>query len=410
MKYKYLLLTLALAFSLTACQNTESAKTTESMEVIENAKTEESSDFPESSVTEEETSEESATEAEEVAVEEPTDTETTTTEEVAGESADATSDYTYTDLDAVKYAKQSVNVRSLPTTDGEKLGALSASQEVKVTGQCNETGWYRIEFEGNVAYASNNYLVDEKPSTTASASSSSNASGSHPEWTKGKTWTASNGVVLKIKDEYAHWDFNIATNRMAFDSSEILIIDDLDLRPGTPDFDAIVEFEYGTGAFQGGTEKMKISAADLPLVATPATKQTSAPKTDSWNAYVAQFNPLWKYQSTGSYESAIPQLQNYGTGIGLISGIGDGYIFNLDWIGDCWKLTLTGYPTELQWNAIRNSIRLVSPDAEAIYNAIYNEGYYDTGFANDDVWYSFGGSEALCVSPATTSYFTVCFK
>ena len=268
---------------------------------------------------------------------------------------------------------------------------MSASQEVKVTGQCNETGWYRIEFEGNVAYASNNYLVDEKPSTTASASSSSNASGSHPEWTKGKTWTASNGVVLKVKDEYAHWDFNIATNRMAFDSSEILIIDDLDLRPGTPDFDAIVEFEYGTGAYQGGTEKMKISAADLPLVATPATKQTSAPKTDSWNAYVAQFNPLWKYQATGSYESAIPQLQNYGTGIGLVTGIGDGYIFNLDWIGDCWKLTLRGYPTELQWNAVRNSLRNVSPDGESLYNTLYNDSYNDT--LAYDTWTSIGGSE-----------------
>lgn len=377
---------LLLSVSLIACDNQEAVEVAENTEITENIDSNETEVDP--ALETEEVSEE--VEAEEVAVEEPTDTETTTTEEVAGESADATSDYTYTDLDAVKYAKQSVNVRSLPTTDGEKLGVLSASQEVKVTGQCNETGWYRIEFEGNVAYASNNYLVDEKPSTTASASSSSNASGSHPEWTKGKTWTASNGVVLKVKDEYAHWDFNIATNRMAFDSSEILIIDG-DMRPGSDYFNAIVEFEYGTGAFQGGVDKMHISPADLPLVATPATKQTSAPKTDSWNNYVALFNPLWKYQSTGSYESDLPQLQNYGTGIGLISGIGDGYIFNLDWIGDCWKLTLTGYPTELQWNAVRNSIRLVSPDGESLYNTLYNDSYNDT--LAYDTWTSIGGSE-----------------
>lgn len=394
---------LLLSVSLIACDNQEAVEVAENTEITENIDSNETEVDP--ALETEEVSEE--VEAEEVAVEEPTDTETTTTEEVAGESADATSDYTYTDLDAVKYAKQSVNVRSLPTTDGEKLGALSASQEVKVTGQCNETGWYRIEFEGNVAYASNNYLVDEKPSTTASASSSSNASGSHPEWTKGKTWTASNGVVLKVKDEYAHWDFNIATNRMAFDSSEILIIDDLDLRPGTPDFDAIVEFEYGTGAYQGGTEKMKISAADLPLVATPATKQTSAPKTDSWNAYVAQFNPLWKYQATGSYESAIPQLQNYGTGIGLISGIGDGYIFNLDWIGDCWKLTLRGYPTELQWNAIRNSIRLVSPDAETLFSAIYEQCYTGSDLFTDwDTWCTIGANQAMTsIGDSNGTYF-----
>lgn len=71
-------------------------------------------------------------------------------------------EYTYTDLSATKYAKKSVNVRSLPSTDGEKVGSLSMNKEVKVTGQCNETNWYRIEFEGAVAYVSNNYLINEK--------------------------------------------------------------------------------------------------------------------------------------------------------------------------------------------------------------------------------------------------------
>lgn len=71
--------------------------------------------------------------------------------------------YTYTDMTATKYASQSVNVRDLPDTSGNKLGGLSASQEVTITGQCNETSWYRIEYKGDVAYVSNKYLVDEKP-------------------------------------------------------------------------------------------------------------------------------------------------------------------------------------------------------------------------------------------------------
>lgn len=72
--------------------------------------------------------------------------------------------YTYSDLDKTMYAKQSVNVRDLPSTEGEKLGGLTFAQEVKVTGQCNETSWYRIEFENGVAYVSNSYLVEEKES------------------------------------------------------------------------------------------------------------------------------------------------------------------------------------------------------------------------------------------------------
>ena len=70
--------------------------------------------------------------------------------------------YTYTDMDATMYAQKTVNVRSLPNTDGEKLGSLSTNDEVKVTGQCVETSWYRIEYSGGVAYVSNSYLGNDK--------------------------------------------------------------------------------------------------------------------------------------------------------------------------------------------------------------------------------------------------------
>lgn len=70
--------------------------------------------------------------------------------------------YSFEDMNATKYAKSTVNVRSLPTTDGEKLGGLSTNDEIKVTGKCNETGWYRIEYADAIAYVSDEYLVDEK--------------------------------------------------------------------------------------------------------------------------------------------------------------------------------------------------------------------------------------------------------
>ena len=88
-------------------------------------------------------------------------------------------EYTYTDLDKIMYAKQSVNVRDLPTSDGNKLGSLSYAQEVKVTGQCNETSWYRITFGDGVAYVSNSYLQDSKPeqqTTTQNTNTGASAS------------------------------------------------------------------------------------------------------------------------------------------------------------------------------------------------------------------------------------------
>ena len=84
--------------------------------------------------------------------------------------------YTFNDMSATKYAKSTVNVRNLPDTDGEKVGSLSLNQEVVVTGQCNETGWYRIEFDGNTAYVSDSYLVDNKIETQTESTAGTTAS------------------------------------------------------------------------------------------------------------------------------------------------------------------------------------------------------------------------------------------
>lgn len=75
--------------------------------------------------------------------------------------------YTYTDCETVKYAQQTVNVRSGPSTDFDKVGSLSTNQEVTVTGTCNETGWYRIVYGDGVAYVSNKYLGDSKVEVSA---------------------------------------------------------------------------------------------------------------------------------------------------------------------------------------------------------------------------------------------------
>ena len=71
--------------------------------------------------------------------------------------------YSYVEMSIVMYASSAVNVRDLPSIDGQKIGGLAAMQEVTVTGQCNETNWYRIEYKGQIGYVSNKYIVAEKP-------------------------------------------------------------------------------------------------------------------------------------------------------------------------------------------------------------------------------------------------------
>ena len=83
--------------------------------------------------------------------------------------------YTYSELSQTMYAKSAVNIRDLPSTDGKKIGSLKASQEIAVTGKCDQTGWYRFDLNGTTGYVSDKYIVSEKPAVNTVASTGSNS-------------------------------------------------------------------------------------------------------------------------------------------------------------------------------------------------------------------------------------------
>ena len=95
------------------------------------------------------------------------------------ESTAVSTGYTYSELNQTMYAKSAVNVRDLPSTDGKKIGSLKTSQEITVTGKCDQTGWYRFELNNTTGYVSDRYIVSEKPAvnTVASTNNSSNTAG-----------------------------------------------------------------------------------------------------------------------------------------------------------------------------------------------------------------------------------------
>ena len=105
-------------------------------------------------------------------------------------TGEETADSPYTINEAVTgtmYAKSGVNVRNQPSTDGEKVGRLTQGQEVTVTGQCKETGWYQIELNGEKAFVSNSYIVAEKPATTTQTAGNTGSQGSGSNQTAAKT-------------------------------------------------------------------------------------------------------------------------------------------------------------------------------------------------------------------------------
>lgn len=92
------------------------------------------------------------------------------------EMAEPVASYSYTDMDAVMWATAAVNVRDLPSVEGVRVGGLSRGQEVRVTGVCSETGWYRLE--GGDRYVSGSYLSSTAPVVEAVSNPSTSAADS----------------------------------------------------------------------------------------------------------------------------------------------------------------------------------------------------------------------------------------
>lgn len=87
--------------------------------------------------------------------------------------------YTYSEVSQTMYAKSAVNVRDLPSTDGKKIGSLKASQEITVTGKCDQTEWYRFDWNNTTGYVSDRYIVSEKPAVNTVAANNTTAGNSN---------------------------------------------------------------------------------------------------------------------------------------------------------------------------------------------------------------------------------------
>ena len=75
------------------------------------------------------------------------------------------------------YAQKKVNVRSLPSTDGEVRGSLSTNDPVIVVGDLTSEGWYQVTYCDQTGYIKGSYLgtgtVEVKQQTSSGTKSSS---------------------------------------------------------------------------------------------------------------------------------------------------------------------------------------------------------------------------------------------
>lgn len=249
------------------------------------------------------------------------------------------------------------------------------------------------------------------------------------------TWTASNGYSLKLK-------FNpnqVLGYRKAYDAatkkiievpytpmswaadnyripSNIIYDQPFSYRPdpNSPYLWAYLDFNSSfNGDKSSRPENFFISTQSLPLVNLATTKLTNGISNSSWEAFCKGFNALWFQQTKGKpysdrYMSDSLTLGSNGTKISP-AGVKDVTTpntidFELKRQGDSWCLGIKyneiNIPTELLWCGIRNSMRLVTPDAEAIYQQIYEHFYGGNHvFPNYDTWAKVGNSYVKADTP-----------
>ena len=241
------------------------------------------------------------------------------------------------------------------------------------------------------------------------------------------TWTASNGYPLKLKFDpnktiyMKGYRGNISMPAIK-DSRYLLpnnIIFDQPMNfrpePGNSFLLAYVDFVEGyQHGYSAKIENFTISPYALPLIEMPKTKLSKAVSTPTWETFSKDFTSLWIQQV---YDNSVPSFfppklqlmqpspdKPIGTVIG-INALNDSsrtnrIDFKLEYWddADCWRLKLQfneiDLPTELMWYGIRNCLRLITPDAELIYQQVYEHIYGGNHiFPDQNTWVPVGNSQ-----------------
>lgn len=87
---------------------------------------------------------------------------TDTTPPESDPEASSSDGFSVTSLSTVLYAIDILNVREQPSTEAKVVGQLNPGDEAIVTG-LTSSGWYRLDYNGGIAFAFGEYLSSERP-------------------------------------------------------------------------------------------------------------------------------------------------------------------------------------------------------------------------------------------------------
>ena len=72
-------------------------------------------------------------------------------------------EFTFTEVNKLMYATESVNLRQGPSTSYDKTGNVPKGNPVHVIAKCNENDWYMVYYMGSVHFVTSKYISETAP-------------------------------------------------------------------------------------------------------------------------------------------------------------------------------------------------------------------------------------------------------
>lgn len=72
-------------------------------------------------------------------------------------------EYTFTEINKLMYATESVNLRQGPSTSYDKTGNVVRGTKVQVVAKCNENDWYMVFYGGAIHFVTSKYISETAP-------------------------------------------------------------------------------------------------------------------------------------------------------------------------------------------------------------------------------------------------------
>lgn len=202
-------------------------------------------------------------------------------------------------------------------------------------------------------------------------------------WWELTTWTASNGVVLKV----------LPADQGFPNGAPIIDGCGLDNVPGSDFLLAVAEC-LGTGGYWGEGTDMSYQMTVVPVSQIPAAsaKRTSIDVNDATLlGYKANYESIMN--NDGAINGDLLITSNSVAHRALDGG--DIWVISYDSGMGAWKVRINSSSAyQYTWDGIKNILKYVNPDGEALYNLIYEDFY--TGrldvIPNFDEWYPYGSN------------------